>query len=250
MPSEKTISSESTPHRISRFPSVFSLQDAWRDFRFALRSLAKMPGFTAIAVIVIAVGIGSNTAVFSVINTVLLKPLTYPQPQSLVQLMETGPQGSFRGASVPKFNIWHQQTSIFQYVAGYDQGGSGLNLAGGGEPEQVQGIHVTGDYFRLFGAPILAGRTFTAAEDSPHGGHVVVLSHGLWKRRFGGNQNIIGTNIQLDGQPYLVVGIVGRGFVTEPAGDLWLPYQFDLTTHDMANYFAVAGRLKPGITLP
>lgn len=226
------------------------LDHLWRDFRFALRSLVKMPGFTAIAIIVIAVGIGANTAVFSVINSVLLKTLPYPDPQSLVQLMETGPQGSFRGASVPKFNIWHQQTSIFQYVAGYDQGGAGINLTGGGEPEQVQGVHVTADFFRLFGAPILVGRTFTAAEDSPRGGHVVVLSYGLWKRRFGGDPNLVGTNIHLDGQAYEVVGIIGRGFVTEPMGDLWLPYQFDLTSQDMANYFVVAARLKPGITLP
>lgn len=203
--------------------SWFRIEDAWRDFRFALRSLAKMPGFTAIAVIVIAVGIGANTAVFSVINSVLLKPLPYPDPQSLVQLTETGPEGTNYGSNVPKFNIWHQQSSIFQYVAGYDQGGSGLNLTGGAEPEQVQGIHVTADYFRLFGAPILAGRTFTASEDSPHGGRVVVLSYGLWKRRFGGNPNIVGTNIQLDGQGYQVVGVIGRGFITEPAGDLWLP---------------------------
>ena len=231
----------------SRFSSW--LEDALRDFHFALRSLAKIPGFTAIAVIVIAVGIGSNTAVFSVINTVLLKPLPYPNPQSLVQLMETGPEGSNFGGSVPKFNIWRQQSSVFQYVAAYDQGGAGLNLTGGTEPEQVQGIHVTADYFRLLSAPILAGRTFTASEDSPHGSHVVVLSYGLWKRRFGGDRSIIGTNIQLDGQPYLVVGVIGSGFVTEAGGDLWLPYQFDLTSQDMANYFLVAARLKPSITL-
>ena len=241
---------DSLPASAPRTRPLAWLEGAWRDLRFALRSLGKMPGFTAIAVIVMAVGIGANTAVFSVINTVLLKPLPYPDPQSLVQLMETSPQGRFEGASVPKFNIWRQQSGIFQDVAGYDQGGSGLNLTGGGEPEQVQGIHVTADYFRLFGAPILAGRTFTAAEDSPHGGNVVVLSYGLWKRRFGGNPNILGANIQLDGEAYTVVGIIGRDFITEPAGDLWLPYQFDFTTHDMANYFAVAARLKPGVTLP
>jgi hypothetical protein len=83
-------------------------------------------------------------------------------------------------------------------------------------------------------SPIVAGRTFTASEDSPNGGHVVVLSNGLWKRRFGGKPDIVGTNIQLDGRPYLVVGVIGRSFVTEPAGDLWLPYQFDLTSQDMA----------------
>ena len=151
------------------------IENALRDLRFALRSLAKTPGFTTIAILVIAVGIGVNTAVFSVINTVLLKPLTYPDPQSLVELRNTGPQGSFPGANVPKFNIWRQQTSIFQQVAGYDGGGAGLNLTGGDHPQQVQGIHVTGDYFALFGAPMAAGRTFTPAEDSPHGGRIVVL---------------------------------------------------------------------------
>jgi putative ABC transport system permease protein len=239
----------STRERIWRYRSVPWLEAAWRDLRFALRSLAKTPGFTAIAILVIAVGIGVNTAVFSVVNTVLLKPLTYPDPQSLVELMNTGPQGSFPGANVPKFNIWHQQTNIFQQVAGYDWGGAGLNLTGSDNPQQVQGIHVTADYFAMFGAPVIAGRTFTAAEDSPNGGHVVVLSYGLWKTRFGSNSNIVGRTIQIDGEPYLVVGVIGRGFVTEPAGDLWLPYQFDLTSHDMAHYFTVAARLKPGITL-
>jgi putative ABC transport system permease protein len=239
---------ESMRDGVWRYRSLPWIEDGWRDLRFALRSLAKMPGFTAIAIVVIAVGIGANTAVFSVINTVLLKPLTYPDPQSLVQLMNTGPEGTFSGANVPKFNIWHQQSSIFQCTAGYDQGGAGLNLTGGNDPEQVQGIHVTADYFRLFGAPILAGRTFTPGEDSPHGGKVVVLSYGLWKRRFGGDPGIIGRNIQLDGQPYVVVGVIARSFVTEPAGDLWLPYQFDLTSQDMAHYFGVVARLKPGIS--
>lgn len=225
------------------------LEDAQRDFRFALRSLAKVPSFAVIAVLVIAVGIGANTAVFSVINTVLLKPLSYPDPQSLVMLMNTGPQGSFPGANVPKFNIWHQQTRIFDAVAGFDQAGAGLNLTGGSDPEQLEAVHVTQDYFRLFGAPILTGRVFTAAEDSPNGGRATVLSYGLWKRRFGANPGIVGTNIQLDGQPYLVVGVVGPKFETDTPADLWLPYQFDLNSRDMAHYFRVAARLKPGVTM-
>ena len=227
------------------------LEDLWRDLRFVLRSLAKTPGFTAIALIVIAVGIGVNTAVFSVINTVLLKPLTYPDPQSLVQLLNTNPRfpNPQPGANVPTFNIWHQQTSIFDKVAAFDFGGAGLNLTGGDHPLQVQAIHVTGDFFAMLGAPVIAGRTFTAAEDSPNGGRVVVLSYGLWKTRFGGRSDIVGRSIQIDGAPYLVVGIIGKGFVTEAVGDLWLPFQFDLTSHDMAHYFAVAARLKPGVTL-
>ena len=231
----------------SSFPSAESV---WRDIRFAVRSLLKSPGFTVIAILVIAVGIGANTAVFSVVNTVLLKPLTYPDPQSLVHLMNTGDQGSFPGANVPKFNIWRQQTGIFQQVAAYDTGGAGLNLTGNDQPEQVQGVHVSDDYFSILGAPVIAGRTFTAAEDSPHGGNVVVLSYGLWKRRFGGNPGIVGSNIQLNGQPYQVVGVIGRDFITDNPADLWLPFQFEMTSTDQAHYFGVLARLKPGVTVP
>jgi predicted permease len=238
-----------TREHVWRYRSLPWIENGGRDLRFALRALAKTPGFTLIAILVIAVGIGVNTAVFSVINTALLKPLTYPDPQSLVQLMNASPRGSFPGANIPKFNIWHQQSTVFERVAAYDFGGAGLNLTGGDHPEQVQGIHVSAEYFALFGAPLAAGRTFTATEDSPNGGHVVVLSYGLWKRRFGGNPKIVGSTVQLDGQPYLIVGVIGRGFVTDTPADLWVPFQFDLNSLDMAHYFTVAARLKPGITL-
>jgi predicted permease len=230
--------------------SFVSVESIWRDIRFAVRSLLKVPGFTVVAILVMAVGIGANTAVFSVINTVLLKPLTYPDPHSLVHLMNTGDQGSFPGANVPKFNIWRQQTGIFQQVAAYDSGGAGLNLTGNDQPEEVQGVHVTADYFSVLGAPVIAGRTFTAAEDNPHGGNVVVLSYGLWKRRFGGARGIVGKNIQLNGQPYQVVGVIGRAFATDNPADLWLPFQFELSSADQAHYFGVIARLKAGVTEP
>ena len=230
--------------------SFVSAEYIWRDTLFAVRSLRKAPGFTVVAILVIAVGIGANTAVFSVINTVLLKPLTYPDPRSLVHLMMTGEQGSDPFANVPKFNIWRQQTGIFQQVAAYDSGGAGLNLTGSDQPEQVQGVHVSADYFSVLGAPVIAGRTFTAAEDSPHGGNVVVLSYGLWKRRFGGDRGILGNNIQLNGQPYQVVGVIGREFVTDNPADLWLPFQFELSSADQAHYFGAIARLKLGVTVP
>ena len=239
-----------TGHRASAGSSFLSLSSIWRDIRFAVRSLLKTPGFTVIAILVIAVGIGANTAVFSVINTVLLKPLTYPDPQTLVHLMNTGAQGSFPGANVPKFNIWRRQTGIFRQIAAYDTGGAGLNLTGNDQPEQVQGVHVSADYFSILGAPVVAGRTFTAAEDSPHGGNFVVLSYGLWKRRFGGDRGIVGNTIQLNQQPYQVLGVIGREFVSEYPADLWLPFQFEMTSPDQAHYFGVMARLKPGVTVP
>jgi putative ABC transport system permease protein len=238
-----------TRDRVWRYRSFPWLEDLWRDLQFALRGLGKTPAFTIIAILVIAVGIGVNTAVFSVINTVLLKPLTYPDPQSLFEMRNTSAQGSFPGANIPKFNIWRQQTGIFQQVAAYDFGGAGMNITGGDHPEQVQGSHVSAEYFGLFGAPVVAGRTFTAAEDSPHGGHVTVLSYGLWKSRYGADPKVVGRTIQLDGQPYLIVGVIGRGFVTDTPADLWVPFQFDLNSPDMAHYFTVAARLKPGVTL-
>jgi predicted permease len=235
--------------RVWSYRSLPMLESIWRDLRYAWRSLRKTPGFTIIALLVIALGIGVNTAVFSVVNTVLLAPLPYPDAQSMVRLVVFTPQQTFDGASVPEFNLWRNQTGVLREVAGYDTGGAGMNLTGGDHPLQVQSIHVTHDYFSLFGAPVLAGRTFTQEEDSPHGGNVVVLSYGLWKQRFGGDANIVGRNIQLDNTPYLVVGVIGRGFVTDTPVDLWIPYQFDLNTHEMAHYFGVAARLQPGVSL-
>jgi putative ABC transport system permease protein len=235
--------------RVWSYRSMPIVDDLWRDVRYAGRALRKTPGFTIVALLVIALGIGVNTAVFSVINTVLLEPLPYTDPQTLVKLVLFTPQRTLDGASVPEFNLWQQQTAVLREVAGYDTGGAGLNLTGGDHPQQLQGMHVTRNYFSLFDAPVIAGRTFTAEEDSPHGGNVVVLSYGLWQRRFGGDAKILGRTIQLDNTPYLVVGIIGRGFYTENPADLWIPYQFDLNTQDRAHYFGVAARLQPGVTM-
>jgi len=239
-----------TRERVWRYRSLPWIDDAARDLRFALRSLARTPGFTIITLLVIAVGIGVNTAVFSVVDAVLLKPLTYPDPQSLVQLVLTTDRGNFPGASIPQFALWSRQTSIFAQIAASGFTPVGANLTGVDQPEQLQALHVTRDYFALFGAPVAAGRTFTAAEDSPNGGHVAVLSYGLWKQRYGGDPAIVGRTIQLDGRPYLVVGVIGRSFVTDTPIDLWVPTQFDLNSHEMVINYVVTARLRPGVTLP
>jgi predicted permease len=235
--------------RVWSYRSLPLIENIWRDIRYAWRSLRKTPGLTIVALLVIALGIGVNTAVFSIVNAVLLQPLPYTDPESLMRLVLFGPQRTSDVASVPEFNLWSRQTGVLREVAGYDTGGAGLNLTGGDHPMQVQGVHVTHDYFTLFGAPVIAGRTFTAEEDRLHGGNIVVLSYGLWKQRFGGDANIVGKTIQIDNTPYLVVGIIGRSFVTDTPADIWIPYQFDPNSHDMAHYFRVAARLQPGVTI-
>ncbi len=222
-----------------------------QDARYALRTLSKNPGFTATALSALALGIGANTAIFSVVNTVLLKPLTYPQPDRIVQFLVTSPAGPNYGGSATKFNLLRRQTQVLQNVAAYEYNGAAFNLTGGTFPEQVQGIRVSADYFRLFGAPVVEGRTFTEEEDRPNGRRTVVLSYGLWQRRFGGDPQIAGKTISLNGVPYVVVGVIGPSFNTEldTPPDVWLPFQIDPASSDHAQYFNVVARLKPGITL-
>jgi putative ABC transport system permease protein len=223
-----------------------------QDLRHSLRLLRQSPAFTAAAVAALALGIGANTAIFSVVNTVLLKPLPYPDPDRLVLFLNTSPQGSGPGASPTKFNIWRQQTAAFQDVAAFRT--TAVNLTEG-EPEQIAAGHVSADFFRLFGAPMVTGRTFSAEEDRPNGGHVVVLSEGFWRRRFGGDVTVVGRSVSLDDTPHLVLGVVGR-FDTEafPQGsggppEVWLPFQIDPASAMQGHFFVTAGRLKPGITL-
>ncbi len=224
------------------------MSNFWDYFKHSLHMFSKNPGFTLAAIAALALGIGTNTAIFTVVNAVLLKPLTYPDSDRIVQFQITSPDGSDAVASIPKFFKWKAQTSVFQDVAAYDFGGPGFNLTGG-SPEQVQGLHVSEAYFRLFGAPVMLGRTFTAQEDSPDGGKVVVLSYGLWKRRFGSNPNIVGTTISLGNEGYTVVGVLGKSFFSDPQTDILLPFQFDPNSANQGHYFLASGRLKPGVTL-
>src|SRR5580693_6816612 len=217
------------------------------DLRYSFRKLIGSPAFTVTAIAALALGIGANTAIFTVVNAVLLKPLTYPEPDRMVQFMNTFAEGNSGVASPVNFNTWRAQTSVVQDVAAYDFGGPGFNLTGL-VPEQVR-IHASEAYFRLFGAPVVLGRTFTPQEDSPNGGHVVVIGYGFWQRKFGGNPNIIGTSVSLSNEPYTIVGVLGKSFVTDPQADIWVPFQIEPNSTNLGHYFLVSGRLKPGVTL-
>ena len=222
--------------------------DFRQDLRYSLRMFVASPAFTLTAIAAIALGIGTNTAIFTVVNAVLLKPLSYPEPDRIVQFMNTSPQGNGTSSSPINYNIWKAQSSVFQDVTAYDFGGPGFNLTGV-VPEQVHGIHVSEAYFRLFGAPVILGRTFTAQEDAPNGGHVVVISYGFWQRKFGGNPNIAGTSVSLSNESYTIVGVLGKSFATDPQADIWVPFQIDPNSTNLGHYFYVSGRLRPGVTL-
>jgi predicted permease len=230
---------------------VKQVAEFFNDARYAIRALAKTPAFAATALAALALGIGANTAIFSVVNAVLLKPLTYPDADRIVLFFVTTPAGPAYGSSATKFNILRRQSETFQDVAAYEYSPNSLNLTSGAFPEQIDGIRVSTDYFRLFGAPVALGRTFTADEDRPNGDRVAVLSNRLWQRRFGGDPKLVGKTISLSGVPYAVVGILGPSFDTEldSPPDVWLPFQIDPASNDHAHYFNVVARLKSGVTL-
>ena len=196
---------------------VRALDEIRQDFRFAMRMFLRNKAFTLTAVSALALGIGATTAVFSVVKTVLLDPLPYRGADRMVQLLiVTVASGRAPNASVPKFAVWRDQTSVFEDVAGYNPRAPGVNLTGEGDPYPIRSVPVAADYFRLFGVPVVKGRTFTAGEDRPNGPPVVVISHGLWMRRYGGDPNIVGQAIQIGGRSRTVVGIVGPTFVMDP----------------------------------
>jgi putative ABC transport system permease protein len=235
--------------RISNSGLEDRMETFLQNLRHGLRSLAKSPGFAAVAILTLALGIGANTAIFSVVNTVLLQPLSYPNPDRLVELELTSPDGNSDITSIPKFNVWREQTQVFDSVAAYDPSGPGINVTGGERPEQLKGVRVSVDYFRVFGAPMAIGRTFTQEEDRPGGAAVAVISNGLWHSRFGGGPEIINRTIDLGGEPYTIIGVLGPTFTSDPKSDIWLPLKPDPSSTDQGHYLRSTARLKPDVTI-
>jgi putative ABC transport system permease protein len=227
------------------------LADAVQDLKHAARMLRRTRGFTAMAIAVIALGIGANTAVFSVVNAVLLEPLPYPESDRILQLVTTSRSVKVAPlVSIPKFNIWREEmVHVVEAMAAYQASDPGVNLTGGDRPEHLRAVHVSVDYFNVFGAQIRAGRAFRPAEDRPNGPRVAILSHGLWVRRFGSDPEIVGRTIQLGGETHEIVGVVAPGFSAEPPAELWLPLQADEFSRVHTNYVKVAARLRPSTTV-
>jgi putative ABC transport system permease protein len=223
--------------------------DFANDVRYGFRLMRRSPAFAAIAVATLALGIGANTAIFSVVNTVLLRPLSYPQPDRIVQLERSYPQGGYGSAvSIPKFNFWKRNTA-FSAVAAYDQNSAEFNLGSSDHPEQVKTVHVSAGYFQVFGTTPVVGRTFTAEEDTPGGPRVAVISQSLWNRRFAGSPTVIGQTALLNGDLYTIVGILPGSFRPDPPADVWIPLQPDPNSTNQGHYLRVAARLKPGVSV-
>jgi len=217
------------------------------DLKHSLRTFLRNPGFTLTALAALTLGIGTNIAIFSVVNRVLLKPVAAPDPGRIVVLGSTRHNGPPIGGSQTRFNLWREQTALFQDISAYRYGS--MNLTGVDAPEQIHIDQVSADYFRLFGLPIAQGRSFTADEDRPNAGHFAVLSDAFWRRAFSGAP-MLGKTVSLDGSPYVVVGIMAPDVENEtPAPiDVWTPFQIDPASTDQSHYFGVAARIRPGVT--
>ena len=234
-----------------------------KDLKHSLRMFLQAPGFATTAIAALALGIATNTAIFSVVNTVLLKPFAYPDPGRIVMFEHTF-RNSFRTgtASPAEFNWWRQQTQAFQDVSAYAF--DVANLTGDSQPEQIQVTRVSAGFFRLCGANALYGRTFSSDDDLPNAPRTVVLAWPFWLQRFAGDVHVIGRRITLNGEAHEIIGVaaadLNNGQIAEQSlgsgdiainapPDVYLPFQIDPNSLQLGHYFNVAGRLRPGVTL-
>ena len=228
------------------------MENVLQDVQYSIRTLSKNPGFGAVAVLTLALGIGANTAIFSVVENVLLRPLPYPQPGNLVQIWNTYPPQVPRGALSPgDYADWREQNQSFSEMGGYAQISRGFNLTGEGEPQRVLGSYASAGLFPMLGLHLAAGRYFLPEEDRAGSAPVVMLSHRLWQSKFGGDPRVIGRTITLDNLGYTIVGVLPGDFRLLRWPDLWMPigqYEDDLTEHIHHAFNGIA-RLKPGVTL-
>ncbi len=221
-----------------------------KDLRYAIRSLLKRPGFFAVAVITLALGIGANTAIFNTVNAVLLRPLSFPDSERVVLLEGTNPAKGITQSnmSVPDLVDWQTQNQSFEQLAGFVSGGS--LLASNDETERVRTSAVTGDFFSMMRTNAIHGRALQPDDMQTGKEPVAVVSNALWHKRFGADQGIIGTKVTLSGKPTTLVGVMPDGFDYPQGSEMWVPFPLDAAAERRDNrYVGVAARLKPGVTI-
>ena len=240
------------------------MESLLKDVRYGVRGLLKRPGFTAIAIITLALGIGANTAIFSVVNTVLLRPLPFRAPGELVTLWERNPKQGYEQnpPAAGNFVDWRDQNRVFAQMAIYAPSRK-FNLALGDQPERISGAAVSSSLFELLGVRPVQGRTFSSEEEQPGNDQVALISHNLWQRHFAADLNPVGRTITLDSRPHTIVGVMPEGFqfpggsgtvlriFTPAPAELWVPLALDADTlrQRSSHSLNVIGRLKPGVTV-
>jgi predicted permease len=232
--------------------SLNSIETLIQDLRYGARMLLKNPGFTLIAVLTLALGIGANTAIFSVVNAVLLRPLPYEEADRLVFLTERSPWSEDLTLSYPDFADWRAQNHVFEYIGVHNS--VDYNLTGNGDPARLRAGRASADLFSALRVRAALGRLFTNEEDKPGAPGVVVLSHGLWQRRFAGDPNILNQSLTLDDRPYAVVGVLPPDFRLEERNEIWVPVEANISARallgrDIHPFLRGVARLKAGVTL-
>jgi putative ABC transport system permease protein len=230
---------------------VRPLEELWQDLRYGLRMLVKNPGFTAVALIVLALGIGANTALFSVVNTVLLRPLPFPGSERIVWFDGVNQARGITASnlSAADYSDWGKQAGAFESLAAYVTGSANLSDVGG-EPERVQRVSVTAGFFPVIGVGPALGRTTTPDDESQGAEDVVVLSHAIWQRRFGAGADVLGSRIMVNGKPFTVVGVMPQAFDYPRQAQMWTPLKPEKSAEKRDNRFLnVLGRLRPGASI-
>lgn len=229
-----------------------------QDVRYTLRTLKRSPGFTLVAILTLALGIGGTTAIFSVVDGVVLRDLPYPEPQRIVTIVRVGSSGDRSSFSPASYMDVVEGVTAFSHIAGYRE--DIVDLTGAAEPERLRAIQATGAYFDVFGAPPMLGRTFHATTDPPGGPRVAVISEGIWRRRFAGRAEVIGTTARLNGEPAIILGVMPASFGHPRPVDVWLlspqpvptspvAVQGDLLTQRDVQYFGAIARLAPDVSM-
>src|SRR5215210_5324913 len=231
------------------------MQKLWQDLRYSLRMLWKRPGFTLVVMLTLAIGIGTNTAIFSVVNAVVLRPLPYRQPAQLVRVYSEFPTMNLRKfwMSVPEFLDIQKEAKSWESIGAWSIGG--VNIGTTSVPIRVNSTRVTRGLIDTLGVQPALGRNFSLEEDNVGGARAVILSHSLWQRAFGGKTDIVGQQVKINEQPSTVVGVMPQGYTFPPGSndpvEVWTPFQFDPANpgNRGGHFLYVIGRLKPGVSV-
>jgi putative ABC transport system permease protein len=228
------------------FRRSFMLADLLRDVRLAIRSLAKAPGFALAAILTLALGVGSTSAIFSVVNGVVLRPMPYPDSESLVMVWEITPQSGQFSVAPANFFDWRRQATTFEALAALGNGD--VTLQGPNGPEPVPAAFVSSEFFKVMGVRPAMGRGFTREEETPGHDDVIVISHGTWQRRFGADPRVLGSTVSMNGRQATIVGIMPPGFSFPSKAELWFPFAMDQAKATRGgHYLGVIGRIRQGV---